>query len=102
MRALSQVKPFPSYFVTNESSKEPWRTEEHCLFVFERAFERFGEGGGGKVVKLWESRLTERRDTEGELWSIVKIEVLRQLRPPDRIQAPTNRCFIRVCLPTLL
>lgn len=58
--------------------------------------------GGGKVVKLWESRLTERWDREGELWSIVKIEVLRQLRPPDRFQAPTNRCFICVCLPTLL
>lgn len=100
MQALSQVKPFPSYFVTNESSKEPWRTEEHCLFVFERAFQR--HKGGGKVVKLWESRLTERRDREGELRSIVKIEVLTQLRPPDRFPAPTNRCFICVCLPTLL
>lgn len=58
--------------------------------------------GGGKVVKLWESRLTERWDREGELWSIVNIDVLTQLRPPDRFQAPTNRCFICVCLPTLL
>lgn len=32
---------FRSYFVTNESGKEPWRTEEHCLFVFERAFLRY-------------------------------------------------------------
>lgn len=73
MHALSQVRPFPSYFVTNESSKEPWRTVEHCLFVFERAFQRYK--GGGKVVKLWESRLTERRDRGGELGSVVKIEV---------------------------
>ena len=51
VQALSQVKPFPSYFVTNESSKEPWRTEEHCLFVFERAFERYRGGRqGGKTL----------------------------------------------------
>lgn len=65
VQAPSQVKSFPSYFVANESSKEPWRTEEHCLFVFERAFQRCR--GVGKVVKLWESRLTERRDGGGEL-----------------------------------
>lgn len=41
-------------------------------------------------------------DREGELGSVAKIEVLMQLRPPDRFQAPTNRCFICACLPTLL
>lgn len=85
------VGPFPRYFVANESSKEPWRTEEHCLFVFERAFQRYRWrvgvlGGGGRVVKLWESRLTERRDRGGVgvPGSVVEIEVLTRLRPPDR------------------
>lgn len=43
-------------------------------------------GGGGKVVKLWESRLTERRDRGGVgvPGSVVEIEVLTRLRPPDR------------------
>lgn len=60
---------FPAPFVTNESSKESWRTEEHGLFVFEREFRRC-TGEQAKVVKLREGRLTG-----GELGSIVKIEV---------------------------
>lgn len=57
MHAQSRAEPFPSYFVTNESSKESWRTEEHGLFVFEREFQRC-TGEQAKVVKLREGRLT--------------------------------------------
>lgn len=58
MHAQSRAQPFPSDFVTNESSKDSWRTEEHGLFVFEREFQRC-TGEQAKVVKLLEGRLTE-------------------------------------------
>lgn len=49
------VGPFPRYSVANESRKEPWRAEEHCLFVFEREFQRYmwkkeEEARGGKTL----------------------------------------------------
>lgn len=98
MRLGGEPSLFPAPFVTNESSKESWRREEHGLFVFEREFQRC-TGEQAKVVKLREGRLTVGG---GELGSVVKIEVLMQPRPPDRFQTPPNRCFICACLPTLL
>lgn len=65
VHAQRRAEPFPSYFVTNESSKESWRTEEHGLFVFEREFQRC-TGEQAKVVKLREGRLT-RRESLGAL-----------------------------------
>lgn len=82
------VGPFPSYFVANESSKEPWRTEEHCLFVFERENSR-GRGGrreearGGKTLGEPPDR-APRPGGGGVLGSVAEIEVLTRLRPPDR------------------
>lgn len=70
-----------------------------CLCLREHSRGTGGRRGGKTLGEPPDRALRQRR---GELWSIVKIEVLRQLRPPDRFQAPTNRCFICVCLPALL
>lgn len=57
-------------------------------------------GGGAKTLGDLSDRALRHR--AGTLEQLLTLKFLRQLRPPDRIRAPTNRCFTCLCLPPLL
>lgn len=70
-----------------------------CLCLREHSRGTGGEARWWNFGKAaWQSAETER----GNFGALLRLKFLRQLRPADRFQAPTNRCFICVCLPTLV
>lgn len=71
---LRELRP---RFVTNESSSEPWRTVERCLFVFERIQVMWSGGGGVRCQNFGRSVWQSAETPSGNFGAIVNIEVFK-------------------------